>query len=111
MSAASQLTKFESGYNGVIPSDSAIESARSLIQKTIGESEIYEFEYNCSNGSLIFDIRLRNGFLLLGSLQNDGDIHANLYDDNNPNLIAPLDEIWLKYMPSVSLDELFNLFP
>ena len=70
----------------------------------------YEFEYNNLDGSLIFDIRLQNGTLLLGSVHIDGNIHANLYDDMNPDKIAPLNEIWLKYMPNVTLEELFELF-
>ena len=104
------LRLFASGLNGQPPTQSALNKATQLINAAAAKAVAYEFEFDDTDASLPFEIRLTDGHLVIGELSSAGDIHANVYNDQHPDTGAGISDIWVHHLPQSSAQELINLF-
>ena len=104
------LRQFANGIDDEPPTQSARNKANQLVNAAAAKAAAYEFEFDDTDGSLPFEIRLTDGHLVIGELSNTGDIHANVYNDQHPDTGAGISDIWVHHLPEASAEELINLF-
>ena len=69
-----------------------------------------EIEVDDTDGAMSFELRLNNGYLVIGELSPEGNLHANIYNDQHPNPNADTADIWVKHLPQVSAEDLITAF-
>ena len=101
---------FASGIAGVRPSISTLESAAKIVEAALRKTDQREIEVDDTDGALAFELRLASGLLVVGELSLRGDLHANVYYDQHPDVGASIEEIWTKHLPDTTAEHLIDLF-
>ena len=104
------VQSFSKGLAGVRPSASTLEAANRIVEAAIAKAVEREIEVDDTDGALSFELRLANGFLVIGELSLGGNLHANVYNDRHPNTSASIEEIWVDHLPRISATDLIALF-
>ena len=104
------VQSFASGFEGVRPSDSTVESAKTIVEAAMEKAAQKEIEVDDTDGSLTFELRLANELLVIGELSLDGHLQANVYNDRHPNADAGIEEIWVEHLPQTTAADLIALF-
>lgn len=94
----SALREFAEGVEGVLPNGDALASARRLAEAsaTTASPEITVDV----DGAISFDLRLRDGSLVLAEFSAEGELDASVYDSGN-NL--------LRRIPRATVEEICSL--
>ena len=82
-----------------------MKSWKTAIEKTVQQ----EIGVDDVDGSLAFELRLNSGLLLIGELNINGVLRVNVYNDNEPNPDASIDEIWVSHIPQSSVTDFVAL--
>ena len=104
------VQSFASGFEGMRPSVSTVESARMIVEAAMERAVQKEIEVDDTDGSLTFELRLTNGLLVIGELSLDDHIQANVYNDRHPNACAGIEDIWVEHLPQTTAADLIALF-
>ena len=104
------VQSFANGFEGVCPSDSTLESARMIVEAAMERAVQKEIEVDDTDGSLMFELRLTSGLLVIGELGLDGHLSANVYNDRHPDACADIEEIWVEHLPQTTVADLIVLF-
>ena len=104
------VQSFATGFEGVRPSDSTLESAKMIVESAMERAVKKEIEVDDTDGSLTFELRLTSGLLTIGELSLDGHLQANVYNDRHPNACADIEEIWVEHLPQTTAADLIALF-
>ena len=100
------IRDFAQGVAGMPPSPKALVAARMIVEEAARKAPAMEIEVDDADGSLSFQIRTESGLLVTGELSFDGNLQANVYDDENPDSEASVDEIWVRHLPQTSAEDL-----
>lgn len=103
------VESFAKGFEGVIPSDSTVETAGMIVQAAVEKASQKDIEVDDTDGSLTFELRLTSGLLVIGELDLDGHLSANVYNDKHPDAGADIDEIWVEHLPQTTVTDLIAL--
>lgn len=103
------MRSFAEGFAGICPSIGTLEIASKIVQVAFGKTSAREIEVDDVDGALAFELRMSDGLLLVGELSIDGNLHANVYNDQHPSANAEINELWVKHLPHASAEDLFDL--
>ena len=104
------VESFSKGFGGISPSDDTIETASMIVDEATRMVSEREIEVDETDGALSFELRLKNRYLVIGELSVEGDLHANVYNDEDPNPNAGIEDIWVRHLPKVSAAALIAWF-
>ena len=97
--------RFSQGLVGKQPSLDAVRKAARIVRAALKFTLRPEFNVDEEDGDIEFDLRLKDGTLVMANLFPDGTIDASVYDDSQG---IPVKRI--KRWPSATADELVDLF-
>ena len=100
---------FAQGLLGKTPTPDAVETARAIVQMASQKAVAKEVEFDEDDGFLSFELRLESGLLVVGELTLEGNLEANVYNDQNPDAEASIMDIWLQHLPNATKEDLFGL--
>jgi hypothetical protein len=106
----SEVEAFSKGFEGVIPDSNTLEIASFIVNSALRSSKDVDLEFDDTDGSLSFQLRSQTGFLVVAELSLEGELHANIYNDENPDPNAGIEDIWIKHLPQTSPAELVAWF-
>ena len=95
-----ELDAFAAGIGAIHPSDEVVMMAIRIARVVVANVEHPDITMDI-DGELSFDLRRRDGRLVLAEMEVDGTIHASLYDRQN---------MLLEHMPSATEAEFSSLF-
>ena len=74
-------------------------------KQTVGNSTKTEIDFDKEDGSLLFDLRLRNDLLLMAELYHDGTLYVGVHDDREegPSRLVK----WLENPSETEITDLF----
>ena len=101
---------FAQGVRGKHPAPETVETARLIVEAASHRASAKEIEIDEDDGLLSFELRLESGLLVVGELTPDGNLEADVFDDQNPMDEASVKEIWLKHLPNTSVEDLVSWF-
>lgn len=104
------LQSFSRGFEGVYPSSDTVNAARIIVEAAEEKTLQREIEFDDSDGALAFELRLTNGYLVIGELSIEGELHVDVFDDEHPDTNASIKDIWVKNLPQTTALELVSLF-
>lgn len=104
------LQSFSRGFEGVYPSSDTINAARIIVEAAEEKTLQREIEFDDSDGALAFELRLTNGYLVIGELSIEGELHVDVFDDEHPDTNASIKDIWVENLPRTTASELVSLF-
>jgi hypothetical protein len=105
-----EVEAFTKGFEGVIPDSNTLEIASFIVNSALRSSKDVDLEFDDTDGSLSFQLRSQTGFLVVAELSLEGELHANIYNDENPDPNAGIEDIWIKHLPQTSPAELVAWF-
>ena len=104
------VQSFAEGHAGVRPSVDTVETATTIVEAAFQHASKRDIEVDDMDGALSFELRLKRGLLVVGELSLAGNLHANVYNDQHPDVSAGIEEIWVEYLPQTSAEDLIALF-
>ena len=104
------VQSFAEGCSGVRPSADTVKTATKIVEASFQHASERDIEVDETDGALSFELRLKRGFLVVGELSLVGSLHANVYNDQHPDVSAGIEEIWVKHLPGGSAEDLIALF-
>ena len=104
------VESFSKGFAGVYPSDDTLETATMIVEAATRMVYKREIDVDETDGALSFQLRLETGYLVISELSVEGNLHANVYNDEDPNPNASIEDIWVKHLPQVSAADLIAWF-
>ena len=100
------LQQYIVGIDEDRPSDNAAKLAVHLAQQAIWRSTKTEIDFDDEDGSLLFDLRLPNGLLLMAELYSDGTLYVGVHDDRGEGESKLVE--WLENPAQSKIIELFS---
>ena len=86
--------------------DNAAKLAVHFAQQAIWHSTKTEIDFDDEDGSLLFDLRLPNGLLLMAELYSDGTLYVGVHDDRGDGESRLVE--WLENPGESEITELFS---
>lgn len=100
------LQQYIVGINDEHPPDSAAKLAAHFVGQAVRRSTKTEIDFDDEDGSLLFDLRLPNGLLLMAELYLDGTLYAGVHDDRGAGDSQLVE--WLENPNETEINELFS---
>ena len=103
------LGVFAESLKGVLHSDNTLEKASRIIHAAVEKATAKEIGVDATDGALSFELRTSKGYLVSGELSIDGELQVNVYNDRHTSATAPIEDIWIDYMPHASAEDVIGL--
>ena len=100
------LQQYIVGIEEVRPPDSAVRLAAHFVWQSVRRSTKTEIDFDEEDGSLLFDLRLPNGLLLMAELYSDGTLYVGVHDDREEGESRLVE--WLENPGESEITELFR---
>ena len=101
-----QLQQYIVGIEGTTPTLSTIRMAIHFVEQAIGWSYKTEIDFDDDDGSLLFDLRLLNGLLLMAELYPSGTLYVGVHDDRGEGYSKLVK--WLENPSEEQITEIFH---
>ncbi len=100
------LHQYIAGIDEVRPPESAIRLAAHFVWLSTWRSTKTEIDFDDDDGSLLFDLRLPNGLLLMAELYSDGALYVGVHDDRSDGESRLVE--WLENPGESEITDLFS---
>ena len=102
----SQVQQYVIGVDRMKPPQSAVSMALHFVDQAIRRSYKTEIDFDEEDGTLLFDLRLLDGLLLMAELYHDGTLYLGVHDDRGEGYSKLVK--WLEYPSEQEITEIFS---